>query len=124
MRLSPELEAQLLAMPGVVVGGKPAPEKPPVDDESAEKAFQEAVIKVAREHGWSEYHTYNSRRSKSGWFDLVLVRPPVIIFAELKSAGGRTTAAQERWIELLRECQQRVYVWKPENWEQIRELLA
>lgn len=127
-RVPAELEEQILAMPGVLVNGKPvnrpAPEPDAAQEYRDEKAFMAAVVKFARELGWSEYHTYNSRRSKSGWPDLVLVRGERIVFVELKTETGRTTAAQDRWIELLTEAKQTVYVWRPSSWPQIKEVLA
>ena len=48
-----------------------------------EKAFQSDVMRVAKMLGWLCYHTFDSRRSASGFPDLVLVRERVL-FRELK----------------------------------------
>jgi hypothetical protein len=124
-RVSPELLDKILSTPGILVNGKPVaqPDPPTVDDAAEEKAFQAQVIQFATEHGWAHFHVYNSRKSVAGWPDLVLVRGPVILFAELKSRGGRTTADQERWIELLRGARQTVFVWRPSDWPEIRSIL-
>lgn len=125
-RIPSELEEKILAMPGVLVNGKPIakPEPVAVNDIDAEKAFQATLIKFAKPLGWSIYHTFDSRRSNKGFPDLVMVRGDRIIFAELKSATGRLMADQESWIELLRGAGQVVYVWRPANWPEIKEVLA
>ena len=50
-----------------------------------EKIFQATVIDMARTYGWIVGFTYNSRMSEPGEPDLRMVRPPLIIFAELKT---------------------------------------
>ena len=72
---------------------------------------------------WQEYHVYDSRRSTPGWPDLVLARPPGILFAELKLDRGRVSREQTYWIELLRSCGQEVHVWRPRDWEAIHARL-
>jgi len=90
-----------------------------------EKQFQRSVIDMARIAGWLAYHTYDSRRSEPGFPDLVLVKPPRLIFAELKSEKGRLTPAQRRWLARLRECRGiEVYLWRPRDWNSIVETLA
>jgi hypothetical protein len=93
-----------------------------------EKAFMAAVVKLAKMLGWEHYHTWTSIHSPRGFPDLVLARPKErdytdLIFAELKSESGTLTAAQERWIELLRTADCRVYVWRPSDLERIAEIL-
>ena len=89
----------------------------------AEKDFQAAVIDYAHLCGWLVYHTYDSRRSQEGFPDLVMVRPPDAIFAEMKSEGGKVTEAQSHWLDWLAECGLIVRVWRPSNWPDIEEML-
>ncbi len=92
------------------------PISPPPAPNCSEKVFQAAVIALAEREGWEPYHTFNSKRSHPGWPDLVLVKPPVLILAELKTDTGRTTAEQDRWLELLRGVPGvRVRLW-PSLW--------
>jgi hypothetical protein len=49
---------------------------------------------VARAFGWRRYHTFLSKHSPAGFPDEVLVRPPRLIFAELKSDHGRLKPEQ------------------------------
>jgi hypothetical protein len=47
-----------------------------------------------------------------------------LIFAELKAADGRLTALQRLVITGLRQAGQRVFVWRPEDLDEVREVLA
>jgi hypothetical protein len=66
-----------------------------------EHPFQEQVEGIARFYGWLIYHTHRSDRSQPGFPDLVLVRGPELIFAELKTRTGRVDANQQRWLDAL-----------------------
>lgn len=109
MRLPPDVEAKALELAGVnpVAGLK-------------ESAFQARVVAMAKANGWEIYHTHDSRRSEPGFPDLVLIRGRVLLVAELKVKRNKTTAAQERWLELFRGVGARVFLWRPEDWAQIR----
>jgi len=90
-----------------------------------ERDFLASVRSLAELLGWACYHTWQSIHSPAGFPDLVLVRPPRIIFAELKVGNRQPTPAQERWLNLLRECHGvEAYLWRPEDWEQIQMLLS
>ena len=65
-----------------------------------EKAFQASVIRVARTLGWLVYHTFDSRRSASGFPDLVLVRERVL-FRELKVGKNKLSQTQELWRDSI-----------------------
>jgi hypothetical protein len=78
-----------------------------------EAALLQAVRDLARLHGFDSYHTYRSDRSEPGFPDLVLMRPPLLLFRELKTDRGRLTIPQRRWIEELIACGQDAAVWRP-----------
>lgn len=100
------------------------PSKPTTDTfTQTERAFQASVVRYARLMGWSTYHTHDSRRSDPGFPDLVLVRRPRVVFAELKAERGRVRPAQRAWIAELRACGQAVYLWRPSSWQEIEEAL-
>lgn len=68
------------------------------------------------------YHTYDSRRSASGWPDLVIARIHVqgyddgaVMFRELKREGGKVTPAQETWLEALQWGGCDTGVWRPSD---------
>ena len=89
-----------------------------------EKAFQEAVIEAASYLGWRHFHPYEMRKSDPGWPDLVLVRPPRLLFVELKSENGKVTDAQQEWMYVLTGVPGvEVYVWRPLDWDLIEEML-
>ena len=90
-----------------------------------EAAFQAKVIAHALRQGWLFYHTHDSRRSPGGFPDLVLVRPPEIIFAELKRDDGKLTKAQSTWLGALWNCPSvQTCVWRPSDWDAIERTLA
>lgn len=70
---------------------------------TGEAAFQQQILQLAAYYGWRAYHTHDSRRSQAGFPDLVLVRGPELIFAELKTEKGRASGAQQDWIRALME---------------------
>jgi hypothetical protein len=65
-----------------------------------EKAFQSDVMRVAKMLGWLCYHTFDSRRSASGFPDLVLVRERVL-FRELKVGKNKLSQSQELWRDSI-----------------------
>lgn len=91
----------------------------------SEKDFQAQVLDFARLSGWRCYHTHDSRRSAAGFPDLVLVRPPVVLFAELKSEDGRVRPEQHGWLAALEKCPGVVVrLWRPGDWPDVEEALA
>lgn len=88
-----------------------------------EARFQASVIRYAELMGWRIYHTRDSRGSHKGFPDLVLVRRPRVIFAELKAERGKTRREQMDWLEALDGCGVEVYVWKPSQQDLIARIL-
>ena len=80
----------------------------------SERNLQARILEAARALRWLPFHVFDSRRSQPGFPDLVLVRPPRLIFAELKSAKGRITAEQQQWLDLLSQIPGvEIFVWRP-----------
>ena len=67
-----------------------------------EAEMQNQLQAEAKKAGWLYYHTYDSRKSKEGFPDVVLVKPPRLLFVELKGPRGKATAEQKYWIDQLR----------------------
>jgi hypothetical protein len=89
-----------------------------------ESDFQRQVLDVARIYGWRAYHPMLSKWSERGFPDLTLVRPPRIVFAELKRETGKRTSFQDEWAELLTDCPGVEYfLWRPSDIERIAEVL-
>jgi VRR-NUC domain len=91
----------------------------------SEAEWQGQVTALAGYNGWRYYHTHDSRRSVAGFPDLVLVRAPRLIFAELKSRTGRISPAQQQWIDQLNACGDiEAFIWRPEHIDQVRAVLS
>jgi hypothetical protein len=100
-----------------------------------EASFQAVVVQTARLAGWRVAHFRAAKTSKgwrtpvtadgAGWPDLVLVRPPRIIFAELKSETGELRQRQAEWLDVLRLLPQvEVRLWRPADWTALVEDLT
>lgn len=74
-----------------------------------------AVRRLAQLRGFMAYHTHDSRRSEPGFPDLVLVsaRQRRLVFAELKTATGKTSPAQDEWLAALAAAGAEVFLWRP-----------
>jgi hypothetical protein len=67
------------------------------------------------------YHTYNSRRSESGWPDIAAVVNDHLILRELKTARGRITPEQAYWLEALSQVKRvSAGIWRPDDWISLR----
>lgn len=89
-----------------------------------EKQWLAQVVDLAKLFGWATYHPWLSIHSPRGWPDLALVRPPRLVLAELKTDKGRTSPAQDTWLELLRQVPAvEVFVWRPADIDQVAEIL-
>jgi VRR-NUC domain len=89
----------------------------------SEASFQQQVYDAARALGWHAYHTWDSRHSAAGFPDLVLVRRPWLIVAELKRDGEHPSAAQQVWLDELAACGIETHVWHPADWPAIERRL-
>jgi len=100
----------------------------------SEKAFMDTILQAAEIYGWWTYHTHDSRRSTAGFPDLVLIKPPRVIFLEVKSERGRLSREQADVLAMLQECGPlscrferdgvSAAMVRPSDWEQIVEWLA
>ncbi len=99
--------------------------------EITEKQFEAQIKDLAKTFGWLYYHTWRSIHSPAGFPDSVLVRPPRLIFAELKSEKGKLSPSQGEWIDVLSACRFseenpiliEVYLWRPSDFDEIVEVL-
>jgi hypothetical protein len=91
-----------------------------------EAAWMRQVTDLARIRGWKLFHPHWSMHSEPGWPDLALVRTPRFVLSELKTdrPSSKLTAKQEEWLELLRTIPGiEVYVWRPSDFDDMREVL-
>lgn len=104
---------------------KPKPPASPYDDWS-EAALQARVESFSIKHGWLYYHPFDSRRSRKGFPDTVLVHEVrrLTIYAELKSVNGRVSPDQQKWLDGLARAGNYVYLWYPRHWPLIMDILS
>lgn len=84
-----------------------------VRDAMSEADLQAAVLAMCRWMGLLVYHTHDSRRSQPGYPDLTIAGPGGVIFRELKTARGRVSDAQKRWLQVLGAGHADAAVWRP-----------
>jgi hypothetical protein len=89
-----------------------------------ERQLQQSVSDLCRVLHLLCYHTRDSRGSAAGFPDLVIVGSAVL-FAELKSAAGKTTIEQRVWGQGIADAGGLWVLWRPEHWHsgEIRETL-
>ena len=90
-----------------------------------EAAFMAAIRRLAQQYNWMYFHVHNSKRSPEGYPDLTLAKEgQPLIFAELKTASGQLTLAQQAWLATLAATDGIVTaIWRPADLEAIVELL-
>lgn len=94
-------------------------------DEILEKDWQRQVRQLAKTLGYHvQYHTFDSRRSDTGFPDLVLAKKGRLVFLELKREKGRVTEAQAAWIRALKDANAEVYVCRPRHLQQLAAVLG
>lgn len=115
---------------------KKAPVEASLDVLWGEGELQNFVLRLARTCGWLAYHTRFSLKSQPGFPDLVLVKPPRVIFAELKDARRKLTESrlnkwghwvtgQDEWLAALAKCPGvEAYLWRPGDVEDIQRELT
>lgn len=103
-----------------------------------EDEWQDTVLELAAATGWLVAH-FRPARAKAddgadrwitpvaadgkGFPDLVLVRDRVV-FAELKSSRGQLRPEQRVWLDRLRDAGAEAYVWRPDDFDQVAQVLA
>jgi hypothetical protein len=122
--------AAIAARQGILVptaGAVPRRVPLTLDAEAPEGVLEDRLRVAAHDLGYLYYHTYNSKRSDPGWLDCALVHPegsPLYLW-ELKSADGRVSPAQQRWLDALAQASAiHTGVYVPDNLPQMIDLLA
>jgi hypothetical protein len=59
------------------------------------------------------YHTFDSRRSASGFPDFVCVGPRGVLYRELKRQDKKPTPKQQEWLDALSAAGEDAGVWRP-----------
>jgi hypothetical protein len=99
-----------------------------------EAQFQAQVVELAQILGWTvNHHRKSLGGRKAGWVtattlkgmpDLMLIRPPRLVFAELKAELGKLTAEQVAVLDLLRRCDGvEAFCWRPSEFDHVAKVL-
>lgn len=100
----------------------------------SEREFQNVVVEIAKWGGWMIYHPLPAQNTRGHWRtptlgdvgfpDLVLAHPERgVIFAELKSAFGKVSDVQTKWLVTLKAAGAETYVWRPSDLPEIKLIL-
>lgn len=92
--------------------------------ELSEKQWQKQIVDLAAQLGWRKtYHVYDSRRSHSGWPDLVLLRDR-IVYVEVKTERGKLSDTQKDWLNAIVNAKGEAYVARPRDLEFLAYVLT
>ena len=96
-----------------------------MSDAITEAQHQAAIVELASLAEWLVYYVPDSRKCPRGFPDLVLVRPPLVLFIECKTDKGKLRPEQREWLEALYRCDTvQARVWRPRDWNEIAETLG
>lgn len=97
-----------------------------------EQQFQQALIEYAALKGYLVAH-FRPAQTQDGWRtavqgdagfpDLVLTNGTTTVFAELKSSLGDLSPEQYEWLYNLQMSGEQAFLWSPEDWDEIMEVL-
>jgi hypothetical protein len=81
-----------------------------------ERHFQREFVKYVELFGWLVYFVPDSRMCRSGFPDIVLLRPGRLVIVELKMPGNNTSPEQKLWLKLFSMIPGvETYVWWPDD---------
>lgn len=90
-----------------------------------ESDLQAVIVETAELAGWLVFHDHDARRNPAGLPDLILVKPPRVVFLELKTDTGRIRPAQQVWLDALAQCDTIASALiRPEHLETVIEYLT
>lgn len=90
-----------------------------------EAEFQQQITDYCDWLHLTWHHETDSRKSKKGFPDLVIVGIGGVAFLELKSEKGKVRPDQQEWIDALKMAQggHVAYIVRPSQWEGVRHML-
>lgn len=107
----------------------------------SEAEWQRTVVAAAKLNGWrvfwvpqwvwrvvfATWKRTGNRRGRdwpeAGLPDLLMVRPPRVVVAELKRKGGRVEPTQRAWLDDFAASGVEAYVWFPSDWDEVERVL-
>ena len=99
----------------------------------SEKAFSRQVEDLLKTFHWRWCH-FRPARTEHGWRtalsghqgfpDYIATKGSRLLICELKSGKNKLSPSQVEWIDSLKQIPStEVYVWYPENWDDIVSIL-
>ena len=88
-----------------------------------EKEWQSQVVTIAKAAGWHVIHHFDSRRTQGGVPDLWLMKPPRMIFAELKTEKGKLQDDQRDTLLMIMDCGVEATLWRPSHINEVERVL-
>lgn len=96
-----------------------------LDPDISERTFHLWLRDVARAAGWRDYSKMNQWGARPGFPDFLCVRPPRLIFVELKTKKGVASKHQKAWRDdLLGVPGVEYYLWRPAHEAEIFRTLG
>ena len=98
----------------------------------SEDTFTKQVVDLARWLGWRIMHQRPARTKGSwrtaimghaGFPDIIALRGNRRLMAELKSAKGKATDEQAKWLQAAREAGFETFIWRPKDVAEIERIL-
>lgn len=86
-----------------------------------EHDYESRVVELARKLGYQAVHARPCREksgrwttplTEKGWPDWCFIRPPRIVFAELKGTHTPLRREQQPFLDTLRACGLEAYLWR------------
>ncbi len=100
----------------------------------SESTFTAQVIALARWYKWRCAHFRPGMTQRGRWVtavsgdgvgfpDIFALRHNRRLMAELKTAKGKTTPEQDKWLEAAKNADIECYIWRPQNIDEIEAIL-
>lgn len=80
-----------------------------------ERELDNGVRAICRDLRLHRYHTWDSRKSDSGFPDLVIAGLGGVLFRELKRESATPTIRQQQWLDILAAGGMDIGVWRPSD---------
>jgi hypothetical protein len=105
-----------------------------VREQWSEAEFTRHVIELAHTYHYRVAHFRPGMKADGTWRtavqgdgagfpDVVLVRGPTLIAAELKVKNNKPTPMQLLWLSWLAATGAKTFIWRPRDWEEIKVVL-
>ena len=94
-----------------------------------EAEYKATIVEAGLKYGWLVESIPDSRKvypreTAAGFPDLVLAKPPILLFIEVKTEHGKLSKQQALWLLELNQCGGvQAFVARPSGWDSLEKLL-